>query len=674
MSRPRGSDAAAMRQSALAAFERGDDSEALRHCRTLLGRMPTDRDALMLRTNLAIRADDLDAGIEALSTLIRAHGDRTDWRRQLSRLFNRRGARQRRSAASDAARADFQQALRLDSGNTDAWFNLALCERDAGDGAAAARALTELLRRQPGDEDAHLLGAQLLRTRNPPACVAQLAQLRRPEFANDALAIAAELDRAGDDHARSAFGEVLRLAGGKRAAPLLRAELGQALSLPAVVDRREQLEAARSRFAEGLSALEARWDDDYLARCEASLEQLVWCNFKLAYQGQDDVELQSRYGDLLDRALRRWFPDWCEPPAAARSGPLRIGLLSSCWRDCTTGHYFGGWIDWLTTAGHAVHLYQLGPTRDAHTAMLATKATRFHFHDGDLASLVEQLRNDHLHLLIYPEIGMDARLLPLAGLRLARRQVAAWGHPVSTGLPGIDAFFSCAAMEPEHAPEHYREDLLLLPGMGVHYPLPDASDGNAPALPDGPRLLLPHSLFKLHPDNDAVIADIAAGCPDARFLLFREQHPDWNRIVAARLQRAFAQRGLSPEARLHWLPALRRADYLAVNRESQLMLDALHWSGGNTSLDALAVGLPIITSRGQFMRGRQSAAMMETLGLADCVAPADQLAGRVVERLADQVGLRVTRECIAGNRDRLFGNDIARDAFLAHVERLAGDA
>ncbi|MEZ5464409.1 MAG: hypothetical protein R3F22_04085 [Lysobacteraceae bacterium] len=666
-------DAPKLLQAALEAFQRGDDSEALQHCQSLLDAEPTHRDGLVLRANLAIRADDVDAGIDALSTLMRAHGAQPAWRRQLSRLFNRRGARYRKASDTGKARSDLRQALRLDADNTDVWFNLALCERDDNRDAEAANAVSELLRRRPDDEDGRLLAARLLQPRDPSACVAQLAMLRDSRYATDTLDIAADLDQAGDASAAAAYAEVLRLGDGRRGTPLLRAELGKALSLPAVVAEHSDLNRARERFSRGLSELETRWDDGYLGRAEPSLEQLVWCNFKLAYQGSNDVELQTRFGDLLQRPIRQWFPRWRDALEPSSSGERRVGLLSSCWRDCTVGHYFGGWIDWLVKAGYEVHLYQLGPTRDAHTDVLAAKASHFHFHDGDLASLAGRVREDRLHLLVYPEIGMDARLLPLASLRLARRQASAWGHPTTSGLPTIDAYFSCAAMEPEEAPSHYREELRLLPGIGVNYPVPDAANGRAPSLPDGQRVLLPHSLFKLHPDNDAVIAGVAARCPDVRFLLFRERFEAWNRQIATRLSKAFTARGMDAGKHLCWLPPLRRPDYLAVNRQADLMLDALHWSGGNTSLDALASGLPVVTSRGEFMRGRQTAAMLDILGVDGAIAETKRVAEMAASWLQDSDRREQVRQKILDSRQRLFGQDHAREAFLDHIEALTAN-
>ena len=64
------------------------------------------------------------------------------------------------------------------------------------------------------------------------------------------------------------------------------------------------------------------------------------------------------------------------------------------------------------------------------------------------------------------------------------------------------------------------------------------------------------------------------------------------------------------------------------------MLDTLRWSGGNTSLDALAAGLPLVTLPGRFMRGRQSAGMLTITGLDDLVARDEDDYVRIASALA----------------------------------------
>src|SRR5207248_8708707 len=83
---------------------------------------------------------------------------------------------------------------------------------------------------------------------------------------------------------------------------------------------------------------------------------------------------------------------------------------------------------------------------------------------------------------------------------------------------------------------------------------------------------------------------------------------------------ALERRGLDVRARVRVLPSMTHENYLRVNLACDAMLDTLHWSGGNTSLDALACGLPIVTLPGQFMRGRQSAGMLRLMGLPQLIA------------------------------------------------------
>jgi CRISPR-associated protein Csy1 len=458
-----------------------------------------------------------------------------------------------------------------------------------------------------------------------------------------------------------------------RHSPGLRGAL-PGLALAPVMRSREAIRTDRVRLQRALTLLEQDWTPSHLARCEARLEQLAWSNFHLAYHGENDRALQQTYAGLLQRAAASFMPHLAEPPPARAS--CRVGLLSSCWRECTVGSYFGGWIDWLRDAGYHVHLYQLGPQRDATTERLADRASVFRFHRGDLGSLAETIRNDALDLLIYPELGMDARLLPLAALRLAARQAVAWGHPVTSGFTTMDGFFSCRDMEVSDASAHYVEPLMPLSGLGVAYARPEAPPPATRAElglpPDAPLLLLPHSLFKLHPDDDEVLADIALQSPRARFVLFCGEHPAWQAQYLERLRKAFGARGIEPASHLIWLAPGSRTRFRQIAQTCDLMLDSLRWSGGNTSLDALSLGLPVISCPGDVLRARQSAAMLERLGLASelvCESPT-ALAAATSNLLRDGRPRDAFSARIRTGLERLFESEPARGDFLRHVERL----
>ena len=55
--------------------------------------------------------------------------------------------------------------------------------------------------------------------------------------------------------------------------------------------------------------------------------------------------------------------------------------------------------------------------------------------------------------------------------------------------------------------------------------------------------------------------------------------------------------------------------------EIDLMLDTFPQNGGITTLDALLMGVPVVTLLGERVPGRASASMLTTLGLSDLVSP-----------------------------------------------------
>jgi CRISPR-associated protein Csy1 len=256
--------------------------------------------------------------------------------------------------------------------------------------------------------------------------------------------------------------------------------------------------------------------------------------------------------------------------------------------------------------------------------------------------MAQAIRDADMDVLIYPDVGIDARATLLASMRLAPRQLAGWGHPVTTGLPTIDGFISCASMEPADGADHYREALHLLPGTGTAFfdpgePAPVArADFDLPQ--DAHLYLVPHVAPKLHPDCDAVFAQIAASDPRAILLTFRFDRPVVRETIERRLHAALRAAGADPQRQLRVLPYLPRPQFLGLCTLADVMLDTLHWSGGANTVDALRCRLPVVTCPGPFMRGRQTLGMLRSLQLESELACADPqaLVARAVAVASDR--------------------------------------
>jgi CRISPR-associated protein Csy1 len=444
--------------------------------------------------------------------------------------------------------------------------------------------------------------------------------------------------------------------------------MAQCLTLPMVPADVNAVAAARSAFDRGLRQLEETLPA--AARTLAPdrlLDELRWSNFLLAYQGGDDRELQQRYAALAGRLVAAGCPQWRDPIARRAHGGsrVRIGFVSAFFRDSTAGRYFERWVTDLPREKFEVWVYHLAPQRDALTERIAARAD--HFRRCPLwrpSQVAPRVRADRLDVLVYPELGMAAATFALAALRLAPLQCAGWGHPVTTGHSTIDVYFSSNAMEPPGGADHYTERLVTLPGIGTRYPRPEFS---GPAireqfgLPEGvPLLLCPQSLFKIHPDNDRLFARVLGELPSARLVFFEGRHPRLTAAFRARLAAA----GIAAE-RTVALPQCGHDDYLRLNAVCDVMLDTINWSGGNTSLDALATGLPIVTLPGAFMRSRQSAGMLGLMGINELIAkdPDDYVA--IATRLgSDRDWRKALVERIVGAQSQVF-DDPAPIAALA---------
>lgn len=609
---------------------------------------------------------------------------------RLERAYNNLGLVLHEQGELAAAESVFKAVLALMPDYATAWANLGVVLAAAGRDGEATAALRHALRLRPADTGTALQLALCLERGGEPEEAIRLLQGRcGQEDAGVAprMALARMLAAAN----RAAEARVLYAGVLEREPGNLKAALGAHLTLPLVHGSRAALEQERRRYEEGIATLE-RMDAGPVRPEQAGqlLSDLAWVNFALAYQGFDDRTLQVRYGQWLTRLLRQALPAWAgeRPPAARTGGRVRVGFASSLFHRSTVCGYFGGWVTGLDRDRFEVFVYHAGVREDDMTRAVAANAHYRHLplHGGAaMAGLAHTIAADALDILVYPELGMTAELFPLAALRLAPVQCAGWGHPVTTGLPNIDCYISSAAMEPPGAEAAYSEQLIGLPGLGTRYARPASP---APAaredfgLPAGRHLVLfPHAPFKIHPDNDAVLAEIAARDPQALFVLVQDRQPALTRDVLARIEAALAARGCVPANHIKVLPYLRHADYLRLNSVCDLMLDCLHWSGGNTTLDAIACGLPVVTLPGATMRSRQSAAMLRMIGL-DQLAAADASAYvDIACRLtSDRAWADSVRKRLLDRADLLFEQELPlqhlQNAFLALVEnkkRIGGE-
>ncbi|MEH2337546.1 O-linked N-acetylglucosamine transferase, SPINDLY family protein [Nostoc sp.] len=396
-------------------------------------------------------------------------------------------------------------------------------------------------------------------------------------------------------------------------------------------------------------------------------------NFYLSYQAQNDIDLQRQYGKLGHEIMAANYPQWVVPlsiPKLQPNNKIRVGYVSHYLHSYSGTLWLTGWLRYCDRSSFEIYCYYIGNEPDPITQQFQEYSNVFHHIPDNLSAACEQIIADKLHILVFPEIGMNPQTMQMAGLRLAPVQCVAWGHPVTTGLPTIDYFLSSELMEPENAQEHYSEKLIRLPNIGVSYPKPYIppviKTRSYFQLPDDAVIYLCcQALFKYLPQYDFIFAEIARRLPPAKFVFLR------GGLLQPRLKRAFAAIGLNSEDYCVFISIPERLDYLMINLLSDVYLDTFTWSGGNTTLEAIACNLPIVTCPGEFMRGRHSDSFLKMLGVTNTIAENEAEYIEIAVKLGLDPAWRGTiAERMSQNHNRLFDDKacvVGLEAFYKQV-------
>ncbi len=404
----------------------------------------------------------------------------------------------------------------------------------------------------------------------------------------------------------------------------LEARYAMALSrIPKIFSTQQELVAAREIFSSMLSDLEI-WvrktsiDDGY--KVVGSHQP-----FFLAYQDINNKSLLSRYGSICSELMSGLQATIPTPPAYIQQNKIKVGIVSAfIHRHSVWDAIVKGWVSKLDKNIFDIHIFHLGEKSDDETNLAKSLATSFSQGQYALSEWVNLIKQKGIDCLIYPEIGMDRLTCQLASLRIASVQATSWGHPETSGLPTLDYFLSGDLFEDHSSQDCYSERLVRLPNLGCYYE-PYKIESQTPDLasmgvdPKRTIALCPGSPYKYNPENDSVLVEIARRIPEAQFIFFK--FPDMpTDLLKARLSKLFSEANLDFNHQVIFIPLLPVTQFYGLMKVANVFLDTLGFSGFNTAIQAIECGLPIVTRRGQFMRGRLASGLLEQMGLHSLVS------------------------------------------------------
>ena len=432
--------------------------------------------------------------------------------------------------------------------------------------------------------------------------------------------------------------------------------------LPLIYQTSEEIDIYRSRFTRELEKLTEAIKLDNIEEKISAKEALGHhTNFFLAYQGLNDLELQTQYGELIHKIMQANYPHYIyQDNYKTNNQKIKVGYISAYIYSHSVTKYSLGWLKHHNRTKFEIYGYHVESVQDIITEQFKQYCDYFYHIPLNLEIVAEQILADQLDILVYLDLGMHPLPLQLAGLKLAPIQCMGWGHPVTSGLPTIDYYISSSLMEPTNAQEHYREKLVLLSNLGMVLSHPQLTEKNKTRDDFGLAqekiiYLCSQSLWKYLPQYDDVWPQIAKVVSNAHFVFFSHHGQGVTLEFQNRLERVFGKFELNWQDYCKFYSSLPYEQYLEFISQCDIFLDSFAWSGGITSIEATFCSLVLVSSPGEMMRGRQAYALLKRLNIDETIAENSAEYVKIAARLGlDRQWRESIQEKMRQNKELIF--------------------
>lgn len=395
-------------------------------------------------------------------------------------------------------------------------------------------------------------------------------------------------------------------------------------------------------------------------------------NLLYAMNNSDRYSQQQMYEEAL-----RWDRNHTVPydntlihrlPAKKR-GRMRIGLVSADFRQHPGGMLFYPFIEHYDRSSLEVFCYYNNHKYDDMTYAIKSKCDSWR----EVISLSNQqlcdvVQKDGIDILIDMNGHTDKNRLSFFSMKPCRIQASWLGFFNTTGVSAIDYFISDEFTTPDWMQQCFSEKIIRMPHSRFCYVAPEYSAlvSLSPAEWKG---CITFGAFnncsKLSDTTVKMWAAVLKNVPKSRLMLKWKSYRD--RSVRGRIVERFGQEGIAKN-RILIRKDINHAQMLADYSSVDIVLDTYPFNGGMTSIEALWMGVPIVTLAGSTPASRQTGSFLRLLGLSDLIADTqDEYIAKAVtlaserERLYDiRSGLRLRMKKSPLMDGRLFAQNMQK--------------
>jgi predicted O-linked N-acetylglucosamine transferase (SPINDLY family) len=258
----------------------------------------------------------------------------------------------------------------------------------------------------------------------------------------------------------------------------------------------------------------------------------------------------------------------------------------------------------------------------------------------DDEAVVDRIINDRIDILVDLAGHTADNRLKVFAHKPAPVQVTWLGYPNTTGLGTIDYRLTDAIADPQGEADRLHSERLIRLDQGF---LCYQQDADTPAVSPPPSFEQGYITFgsfnnmtKVTPRVIKTWATIMKEHAGSHLLLKAKQLGDER--TRKRFEKLFAAEGISQERFDMFNRFPSQADHLGFYSRIDIALDPFPYNGTTTTCEALWMGVPVITLRGDRHAGRVGASILHRVGLDDLVASSDCEYVRLGLALAEDPG------------------------------------
>jgi predicted O-linked N-acetylglucosamine transferase (SPINDLY family) len=306
---------------------------------------------------------------------------------------------------------------------------------------------------------------------------------------------------------------------------------------------------------------------------------------------------------------------------------LRIGFLVSKLKLHSVG-WLGRWLfKYYDKSKFDFFLYvtkQNSGDFFTHAWFESTVKKCTYFKAEEYLKVVESIYLDEVDILIDLDSTTSCESCVITALKPAPIQ-ATWLGFDASGIPSIDYFIVDPHLLPEDAQSYYRERLWRLPrtylavdGFEIEVPTLSRRDFDIPD--DAVVFLSAQTGQKRNPNTVRLQLRILKATPNGYLLI-----KGWGDDTV--IQDLFLKLAREEEVDLNRLHFLKLDQNEFIHRANlqiaDVILDTYPYNGATTTLEALWMGVPIVTRLGQQCAARNSYTFMTQVGVTDGIATTD---------------------------------------------------